>query len=261
MGVEQLIEDFLSDIQRARGVPRRRWPGAYVALHSRKNVWKKDGAKRSQDEHARRLQRCLPEVEQAEKAVQATPFMSLQDVRGEQLEFMHPLLPTESGCDIRSVKPLLDMALSTKDERLLSEVAAGLMSAAQDDSLGQELRTPEACKAIKKLMQINSFGVAYPTANVLLRLAKADECFLEKCFLEAGLLRTMVDNLCSLEVGIALLEQLAQAISRIIRAVKLSNEDAQHVTLQLSRVLLRDPPKSQMFRQSLEEAQQHLGTN
>lgn len=61
-----------------------------------------------------------------------------------------------------SIAPLLDMADSSQDTRVLSEVASGLTGI--DPTL---LSTPHALSVLQKLRQVNDFSVAFPVARVL----------------------------------------------------------------------------------------------
>lgn len=61
-----------------------------------------------------------------------------------------------------SIEPLLDMAESTQETRVLAEVAASLAGLRPD-----ELRTAQASCLLQRLRHVDDFSVAFPVARML----------------------------------------------------------------------------------------------
>merc|ERR1719271_1822272 len=79
-------------------------------------------------------------------------------------------------CRAKMLTPLLDMINFTDDHRQQAEAAGALQAAVGEDlDFAAQLCTPDLRESLTRLLDIDDFCVAYPTARLISTLARCSQ--------------------------------------------------------------------------------------
>jgi len=158
-----------------------------------------------------------------------------------------------------AISPYLDLAGYVEQPNLQAESATALVDVAENDGTVTSLCTLRAFAEFKKLLRAKQLEVAYPTAQMLLLIARRPEAV--PCFTDPELLRNILEKVRSAATGALVREPLAETLgSALVRcATRLPPEVCEDIASSLTEAIEHFGSQSVRVHQGLQDALNALG--